>query len=178
MGSAESKDKMHCNRYLNGDGPPHLAEQVDQIISAVPGVVEGNQPDGEMNLKVLKRGLEGYQDSDTIQLDFVFQDGVQTEKHPRPGQNYQGLSTVAYLPQNSMGRKVYKLLEVAFQHKLLFSLETNINGEQFVTFSDIPLKTSEKGGPESDGYPDPEYLKTVLRVLKSHGIKWNKKLNN
>ncbi|KAG9276495.1 E3 ubiquitin-protein ligase DTX3L-like [Astyanax mexicanus] len=178
MGSAESKDKMHCTRYLNGDGPPPLDEQVKESISGtrtlkkIPGVVEGNQPDGgEMKITALRSSVEGYQDNDTIQINFVFEDGIQTEMHPRPGQMYHGLRTAAYLPQNSKGRKVYKLLQAAFQHKLLFTVATSNSGEQFVTFSDIPLKTSQKGGPESNGYPDPKYLDTVLKVLKSRGIK-------
>ncbi|XP_066539897.1 E3 ubiquitin-protein ligase DTX3L1 [Hoplias malabaricus] len=178
MGSAESKEKMYCTRYLNGDGPPPLEEQVKQGINRTSSlqrsikIVEGNQPDGGyMSMALLRRNVEGYPDHDTIQINFIFEDGIQTEKHPNPGQAYYGLKTSAYLPQNSEGRKVYKLLEKAFQYKLLFTVATTSGGEERVTFTDIPLKLSEDGGPESLGYPDPSYLKTVLKVLKSKGIK-------
>ncbi|XP_076827998.1 E3 ubiquitin-protein ligase DTX3L1 [Brachyhypopomus gauderio] len=177
MGSAQSKDKMHCNRYLNGDGPPPLAEQVQSSINGPRNskkrskIVDGNQPsDGQMTMTVHRRSVPGYPKSDTIQIDFVFEDGTQTEKHPNPGQMYCGLHTQAYLPQNSEGRKVYELLKVAFDHKLLFTVTTTNTGEEGVTFSDIPLKTMESGGAKSDCYPDPNYLKTVKKILKSKGI--------
>lgn len=68
------------------------------------------------------------------------------EKHPNPGQKYYGLKTVAFVPQNHEGRKVYYLLQKAFQYKLLFTVATTSTGEERVSFSDIPLKTEESGG--------------------------------
>lgn len=67
------------------------------------------------------------------------------EKHPKPGQKYYGFKTVAFVPQNHEGRKVYHLLEVAFKHKLLFTVKTTGTGEERVAFADIPLKTKESG---------------------------------
>ncbi|KAI4871247.1 hypothetical protein NFI96_019776 [Prochilodus magdalenae] len=178
MGSGESKEKMYCTRYMNGDGPPPLAEQVENSINGTSTlkrgsqIVEGNQPDGgHMTMMVQRRSVEGYPDYDTLQINFVFEDGIQTEKHPNPGKAYYGLSTAAYLPMNNEGTKVYRLLEAAFQNKLLFTVETNSTGDEQVTYTDIPLKTSESGGPESFGYPDPNYLKTVTKLLKSKGFK-------
>ncbi|XP_036435012.1 E3 ubiquitin-protein ligase DTX3L1 [Colossoma macropomum] len=178
MGSAESKEKMYCTRYMNGGGPLPLPEQVDRSINGTSTfkrgseVVEGDQPDGgQMTVTVQRRSVEGYPDCDTLQINFVFEDGIQTEKHPNPGQKYYGLSTVAFLPMNNEGTKVFKLLEVAFQCKLLFKVATTNSGEECVTYTDIPLKIRESGGPESYGYPDPNYLKTVLKILKSKGIK-------
>lgn len=53
---------------------------------------------------------------------------------------------MAFVPQNNEGIKVYRMLEVAFKHKLLFTVATTSTGEERVTFSDIPLKTKESGG--------------------------------
>ncbi|XP_017555789.1 E3 ubiquitin-protein ligase DTX3L1 isoform X1 [Pygocentrus nattereri] len=178
MGSAESKEKMYCTRYMNGGGPPALSEQVEKSINGTSTfkrsseVVEGNQPDGgQMTVIVQRRSVEGYPDCDTLQINFVFEDGIQMEKHPKPGHKYEGLSTAAFLPMNNEGTKVFKLLEAAFQHKLLFTVATTSSGEECITYTDIPLKIRERGGPESCGYPDPNYLKTVLKILKSKGIK-------
>ncbi|TSK34881.1 E3 ubiquitin-protein ligase DTX3L [Bagarius yarrelli] len=124
-----------------------------------------------MSITHLRRNVEGYPDCDTIQITFEFEDGIQTEQHPNPGQQYYGLKTAAFVPQNHEGRKVYRLLEVAFQHKLLFTVATTSTGEERVTFSDIPLKTEESGGYDSFSYPDPKYLKTVTKLLKAKGIK-------
>ncbi|KAK2854798.1 hypothetical protein Q7C36_006667 [Tachysurus vachellii] len=176
MGSEQSKDKMHCTRYINGTGPPTLADQVQNGTNGASKknskIVNGNQPDdGRMSIMHLRRNVEGYPKCDTIQINMEFEDGIQTENHPNPGQKYYGLKTVAYVPQNNEGMKVYRMLEVAFKHKLLFTVATTSTGEERVTFSDIPLKTKESGGHDSFSYPDPEYLKTVTKILKSKGIK-------
>ncbi|MCI4374404.1 hypothetical protein PGIGA_G00005840 [Pangasianodon gigas] len=178
MGSEQSKDKMYCTRYLNGNGPPSLADQVENCADGTSGhkrnskIVNGNQPDdGRMSITHLRRNVEGYPDCDTIQINFEFEDGIQTEKHPNPGQKYHGLKTVAFVPQNHEGRKVYRLLEMAFKYKLLFTVATTSTGEERVTYADIPLKTKESGGHDSFSYPDPKYLKTVTKILKSKGIK-------
>ncbi|XP_058228777.1 E3 ubiquitin-protein ligase DTX3L1 isoform X2 [Hemibagrus wyckioides] len=172
MGSESSKDKMYCNRYLNGTGPPTLANQVKNgTIKINSKIVSGNQPDGRMSIMHLRRNVEGYPNYDTIQMNFEFEDGIQTEEHPNPGQKYYGLKTVAFVPYNHEGIKVYRLLEEAFQYKLLFTVVTTSTGEERVTFSDIPLKTKESGGHDSFSYPDPKYLKTVTKILNLKGIK-------
>ncbi|KAF7708663.1 E3 ubiquitin-protein ligase DTX3L1 [Silurus meridionalis] len=177
MGSEQSKDKMHCTRYLNGNGPPSLTEQVEKATNGTIGhkinskIVIGNQPDdGKMSIMHARRNVEGYPDCDTIQMNFEFDDGIQTEMHPNPGQKYYGLKTVAFVPQNHEGRKVYRMLEAAFKHKLLFTVATTSTGEERVNYSDIPLKTKESGGHDSFSYPDPKYLKTVTKILKLKGI--------
>ncbi|CAB1459325.1 unnamed protein product [Pleuronectes platessa] len=40
-----------------------------------------------------------------------------------------------------------------------------------VTWNDIHHKTSQSGGPENYGYPDPDYLSRVREELKAKGIK-------
>ncbi|KAF5888494.1 E3 ubiquitin-protein ligase DTX3L-like, partial [Clarias magur] len=110
-------------------------------------IVNGNQPDdGRMSIARLTRNVEGYPDCETIQMNFEFDDGIQTENHPNPGQKYYGLKTEAFVPQNHEGRKVYQLLDKAFQHKLLFKVATTSSGEERVTFTDIPLKSKVEGG--------------------------------
>lgn len=73
------------------------------------------------------------------------------EKHPNPRQKYYGLKTTAFVPFNHKGKKLYRLLEVAFKYKLLFTVATTSTGEERVTFSDIPLKTKESGGHDRWG---------------------------
>lgn len=173
MGSSQSKDKMHCTRYLNGKGPPALTEiQANGTNNNKKGsqIKQGNQPEGQMTWAIERRSLPGHSDCDTIQTTFHFEDGIQSERHPYPGHRYKGLDSVAYLPNNNTGVKLLRLLEVAFQHKLLFTVVANSSGEYCVTAADIPLKPLDSG-PVSLGYPDPNYLKTVTKVLKQKGIK-------
>ncbi|XP_077101247.1 E3 ubiquitin-protein ligase DTX3L1 [Siphateles boraxobius] len=174
MGASQSKDKMHCTRYLNGKGPPPLGETAQGSNNQKKNnlIKQGNQPDGgKMNCNIKRRSLPGHPDCDTIQITFSFDDGIQLDTHPDPGQKYRGNVTVAYLPQNTTGTKILSLLMQAFEHQLLFTVAANPSGEYCVTPADIPLKTLDSGGPGSLGYPDPNYLKSVRKSLKVKGIK-------
>ncbi|KAK7881358.1 hypothetical protein WMY93_029767 [Mugilogobius chulae] len=161
MGSGQSSEKMHCNRYLNGQGPPTL----EQAAHIAP--LEGTtQPPGQMTFVVLHRDLPGYPNNDTLQVNFTFPEGVQMEGHPHPGQPYPSLRLCAYLPDSRDGRKILSLLEKAFHYKLLFTVATDQHGDDVVCPASVPLKTQPDGGAVMNGYPDEEYLKTVRRALR------------
>ncbi|XP_042366660.1 E3 ubiquitin-protein ligase DTX3L1 [Plectropomus leopardus] len=170
MGSAQSSDKLHCNRYLRGHGPPSLVQQANGEVNGLYRVQSGCQPEGKMTWVILHRDLPGFPYVNTVQINFVFPDGIQTDKHPHSGQPYTGLRLCAYLPENREGWKVVKLLEKAFNHQLLFTVSTNKDGEDMVTAASIPLKTQTDGGSRAGGYPDPDYLKTVRKLLREKGI--------
>lgn len=173
MGSAQSKDKMHCTRYVNGKGPLSVEQQMEKDLEGVNGThLIGNQPEGEMTLEHERRSLPGYPKDDTIKINFVFPDGIQTEQHPRPGEKFHGLKTSAYLPQNTKGTAVVRLLEKAFKQRLLFTVATGSTGEDAVVPTGIPLKTrNDVSGPNSLCYPDPDYLTKVTKLLRAKGIK-------
>ncbi|GAA6219488.1 E3 ubiquitin-protein ligase DTX3L-like [Lates japonicus] len=168
MGSGQSSDKLHCNRYLNGQGPPSLMQQANEEVNGMYSVVNGCQPEGQMTWVTLCRDLPGFPNDNTLQINYIFPDGIQTEKHPHPGEPYSGLRLCAYLPDNREGNRVLKLLEKAFNQKILFTVTTNQDGSDVVT-SSIPLKIQPDGGSRDDGYPDPDYLKTVRKLLKDKG---------
>ncbi|TNN50111.1 E3 ubiquitin-protein ligase DTX3L [Liparis tanakae] len=170
MGSGQSSEKLYCNRYLDGKGPPSLVQQVREGVSELPRGASGCQPEGQMTWVILHRELPRFPDDNTVQINYIFPDGIQTEKHPHPLRPYSGLRICAYLPDNRDGRAVLKLLEKAFNEQLLFTVATNKDGEDVVTTASIPLKTQPDGGSAVDGYPDSEYLKTVRRLLKDKGI--------
>ncbi|XP_040922307.1 E3 ubiquitin-protein ligase DTX3L1 isoform X2 [Toxotes jaculatrix] len=122
-----------------------------------------------MTFVVLRRDLPGFPNDNTLQINYIFPDGIQTGKHPHPGQPYPGLRLCAYLPDSREGRKVLKLLDKAFNQQLLFAVATSKDGRDLVTPS-IPLKTQPDGGSRDDSYPDSDYLKTVRQLLKDKGI--------
>ncbi|KAL7374264.1 hypothetical protein ABVT39_025249 [Epinephelus coioides] len=169
MGSGQSSDKLHCNRYLKGQGPPSLVQQANAEVNGMHRR-KGCQPEGQMTWVILHRDLPGFPDDNTLQINYIFPDGIQTEEHPHPGQPYAGLRLCAYLPDNRDGRKVLKLLEKAFNQQLLFTVTTKTNGKDTVTATSIPQKTQADAGNGVDGYPDPDYLKTVRKLLKDKGI--------
>ncbi|XP_072306465.1 E3 ubiquitin-protein ligase DTX3L1 [Eucyclogobius newberryi] len=161
MGSNQSSDKMHCNRYLNGQGPPTL-----ERTAHLGPPVGSTQPPGQMTWVLLHRELPGFPNENTLQTNFTFPEGEQTEGHPRPGQPYPSLRLCAYLPDSREGRRILALLEKAFQQQLLFTVSTDLHGEDVVCPASVPLKTQPEGGVVMNGYPDEEYLKTVRRALK------------
>lgn len=165
MGSGQSSNTFHCNRYLNGKGPPSLVQQANKEVNGIRAL-NGSQPDGQMTWVILHRNLPGFPDDDTLQINYVFPDGIQTEKHPHPGQPYTGLQQCTYLPDNHKGRRVLKLLVKAFNQQILFKVATNKDGEDIVTTAVIPLKTQPDRQSRVDGYPDSDYLKMIRKLLK------------
>ncbi|XP_024230453.1 E3 ubiquitin-protein ligase DTX3L1 [Oncorhynchus tshawytscha] len=165
------QEKMYCTRYLDGQGPPALIDQANgDVKGSYAEVSEGSQPEGQMTWVILHRDLPGYPGDNTIQINYVFADGIQTDKHPNPGQTFLGMRTLAYLPDNRDGRRILGLLDKAFYQRLVFTVATNENGEDMVTWADIPHKTTPDAGKDSHSYPDPDYLKTARKILKDKGI--------
>ncbi|XP_029008155.1 E3 ubiquitin-protein ligase DTX3L [Betta splendens] len=142
------------------------------ICKDVFGVIEGNQPDGQMTWRKSTSSLPGY-DCGTIEINYDIPTGKQTDKHPSPGQLYRGINRIAFLPDNKEGNEVLHLLKRAFNQKLIFTVgssrTTGLDNQ--VTWNDIHHKTSIYGGPQCFGYPDPDYLFRVKEELKAKGIK-------
>jgi len=69
--------------------------------------------------------------------------------HPQPGQPYEGIVRSAYLPNNERGKLVCKLLRIAFDRKLVFTIgrSRTTGKEGVVTWNDIHHKTRMDGGP-------------------------------
>ncbi|KAM3917001.1 E3 ubiquitin-protein ligase DTX3L, partial [Leptodactylus fuscus] len=142
-------------------------------VCAVPyGVVIGNQPDGTMTHTTCGQSLPGYPECGTIQITYSIPGGVQQKNHPNPGRTFSGTSRTAFLPDNQEGRQVLQLLRKAFNQKLIFTVgESRTSGaKDTVTWNDVHHKTSMYGGPQSFGYPDPDYLKRVRDELKAKGV--------
>uniref|UniRef100_A0A914WC66 E3 ubiquitin-protein ligase n=1 Tax=Plectus sambesii TaxID=2011161 RepID=A0A914WC66_9BILA len=79
---------------------------------------------------------------------------------------------MAFLPYNDEGRLVLKLLKLAFDHRLTFTVGDSITtgAKNVVVWNNIHHKTSLHGGPQCFGYPDPTYLSRVQEELHAAGI--------
>ncbi|KAM4588343.1 uncharacterized protein PAE49_002831 [Odontesthes bonariensis] len=143
------------------------------ICKDVFGVIEGDQPKGKMSYVKGFSPLPGFSDCGHILITYEIRGGVQTKEHPNPGKHYSGIARSAYLPDNKEGNEVLRLLQKAFDQRLIFTVGTSrtTGAENQVTWNDIHHKTSISGGPQSFGYPDPNYLKRVKEELKAKGIK-------
>uniref|UniRef100_A0A8C1TZZ3 E3 ubiquitin-protein ligase n=1 Tax=Cyprinus carpio TaxID=7962 RepID=A0A8C1TZZ3_CYPCA len=142
------------------------------VCKEVFGKMEGNQPDGKMHVTNSRWDLPGYPGCGTIEITYDIPSGIQTEKHPNPGKAFHGANRRAYLPDNDEGKEVLALLQKAFNQKLIFTVgkSTTSGMDNVVTWNDVHHKTNKNGGPESYGYPDPDYLKRVKDELKAKGI--------
>ncbi|XP_070540305.1 E3 ubiquitin-protein ligase TRIM56-like isoform X2 [Ptychodera flava] len=137
------------------------------------GTRTGNMPPGEMTHVVQKGSLPGYISCNTIVITYNFKAGTQGAEHPNPGKPYQGTTRTAYLPDNAEGREVLKLLRIAFDRRLTFTIDTSrtTGRRDSIVWNDIRHKTGEQGGAEGYGYPDPGYLARVKDELAALGVK-------
>ncbi|XP_052100378.1 uncharacterized protein LOC127734517 [Mytilus californianus] len=139
----------------------------------VYGIVRGTQPTGTMKVEHRPQfHLQGHKKHGSWVITYTFFSDKQTAEHPNPGKSYRGTSRTAYLPANEKGTMVMKLLKIAFDRKLVFTIgHSRTTGEEnVVTWNDIHHKTSMGGGPQAFGYPDPEYLDRVLDELAAKGV--------
>ncbi|XP_062620291.1 uncharacterized protein LOC134281872 [Saccostrea cucullata] len=137
------------------------------------GKMTGDQPPGTVSLRKEWRSLPGYEDcSECIIITYTIRGGLQGEDHPNPNRYFKGITRSGYLPNNTKGRQVVKLLNIAFSRKLVFTIgRSRTTGEEgVVTWNDISHKTRPDGGPQKFGYPDDTYLDRVLAELAVKGV--------
>ncbi|PFX14654.1 uncharacterized protein LOC111344503 [Stylophora pistillata] len=137
------------------------------------GVLQGNQPPGEMRHRTERYSVPGYEGDGTIVVDYDFPPGIQGKNHPHPGQRFGGTTRQAYLPDTREGREVLQLLRRAFDARLVFTVGTsNTTGcSNQITWNGIHHKTSMGGGPYGFGYPDSDYMSRVKEELAAKGIR-------
>jgi len=142
------------------------------VCQTIYGIRTGTQPKGTMKSSTSSEGLHGYEKYGCITINYNFNDGIQEAHHPSPGSVYYGTSRTAYLPDCPEGRKVLKLLELAFQRQLVFTIGTSVTTGQSdcVIWNGIHHKTSQTGGSTNFGYPDETYLERVTDELNAKGV--------
>lgn len=100
--------------------------------------------------------------------------GVQGTEHPNPGQAYYavGFPRVCYLPDNNLGRRVLRLLQIAFERRLIFTIGRSITTgrEDVITWNEIHHKTELGPSTSGHGYPDTSYLERTLAELAAQGV--------
>ncbi|XP_068767339.1 E3 ubiquitin-protein ligase DTX1 isoform X2 [Struthio camelus] len=141
---------------------------------AIYGEKTGTQPPGKMEFHLIPHSLPGYPDSKTIRIVYDIPTGIQGPEHPNPGRKFtaRGFPRHCYLPDNEKGRKVLKLLIVAWDRRLVFTVGTsNTTGESdTVVWNEIHHKTEFGSNLTGHGYPDPNYLDNVLAELLAQGV--------
>jgi len=141
----------------------------------IHGQKTGNMP-ANAQMMWIKQGvsLPGYSDCGLIVIKYHLTDGIQDETHPNPGKAYfaKSFPRHAFLPDNSKGNMVLKMLKTAFQRGLTFTIGRSITrGEDdCITWNGIHHKTLINSNGSGHGYPDPGYLDRVIEELGQFGI--------
>ncbi|XP_041361924.1 dentin sialophosphoprotein-like [Gigantopelta aegis] len=139
----------------------------------VYGILTGDMPPGTMSDKVIPNiSCPGYEGHGVIVIDYYFDDGTQTDQHPNPGKPYHGTRRRGFLPDTDEGRSILRLLKIAFDRMLTFTIgQSTITGrEDTVTWGDISHKTNTHGGPDRNAFPDPTFLSRVRNDLADKGV--------
>ncbi|XP_063740019.1 E3 ubiquitin-protein ligase DTX4-like isoform X2 [Eleginops maclovinus] len=138
------------------------------------GVKTGNQPAGKMEYHVIPHSLPGHPDCKSIRIIYNIPPGLQGPEHPNPGKPFtaRGFPRHCYLPDSEKGRKVLKLLLVAWDRRLIFSIGTSsTTGESdTVIWNEVHHKTEFGSNLTGHGFPDPGHLNNVLEELRAQGI--------
>ncbi|KAM6954596.1 E3 ubiquitin-protein ligase DTX1 [Aplochiton taeniatus] len=141
---------------------------------AIYGEKTGTQPPGKMEYHVIPHCLPGYPEARTIRIVYDIPAGIQTTEHPSPGKKFtaRGFPRHCYLPDVEKGRKVLKLLIMAWDRRLIFTIGTSsTTGEaDTVIWNEVHHKTEFGSNLTGHGYPDPKYLDNVLTELSSQGV--------
>uniref|UniRef100_G3UQW5 E3 ubiquitin-protein ligase n=1 Tax=Meleagris gallopavo TaxID=9103 RepID=G3UQW5_MELGA len=164
---------LHClvAMYNNGNKDGSLQCPTCKTIY---GVKTGTQPPGKMEYHIIPHALPGHSDCKTIRIIYNIPPGVQGPEHPNPGKSFtaRGFPRHCYLPDSEKGRKVLKLLLVAWDRRLIFAIGTSsTTGESdTVIWNEIHHKTEFGSNLTGHGYPDVNYLDNVLAELAAQGI--------
>ncbi|XP_038058983.1 E3 ubiquitin-protein ligase DTX4-like isoform X2 [Patiria miniata] len=138
------------------------------------GVKHGNQPPGRMDYHIIPPSLQGFPECSTIRIIYDIPPGTQGAEHPNPGKRYsaRGFPRHCYLPDNEIGRKILKLLIIAWERRLLFTIGTSATTSESstVVWNEIHHKTEFGSNVTGHGFPDPNYFDNVLSELASQGV--------
>ncbi|KAM8969505.1 E3 ubiquitin-protein ligase DTX4 [Sarcophilus harrisii] len=164
---------LHClvAMYNNGNKDGSLQCPTCKTIY---GVKTGTQPPGKMEYHLIPHSLPGHPDCKTIRIIYNIPPGIQGPEHPNPGKSFtaRGFPRHCYLPDSEKGRKVLKLLLVAWDRRLIFAVGTSsTTGESdTVIWNEVHHKTEFGSNLTGHGYPDANYLDNVLAELAAQGI--------
>lgn len=133
------------------------------------GEKRGNQPRGSMEWTLVSPQLPSRSTPvSLIQITYHIASGIQGREHPNPGRPYYavGFPRVCYLPNTKQGRRVLKLLQVAWERRLVFTVGRSLTTgrEDVITWNGIHHKTEPSAALE------PNFLENCIKELALLGV--------
>uniref|UniRef100_A0A7S2W358 RING-type E3 ubiquitin transferase n=1 Tax=Rhizochromulina marina TaxID=1034831 RepID=A0A7S2W358_9STRA len=135
--------------------------------------VPGPQPAGEMKAWLRPDiSCDGYFDTGTWCIRYIFPSGRQNKRMLRPGEPYSGTTRSVFLPDCAEGRQALQLLKKAFSLGQLFVVGDSITTslKNTVVWASIHQKTNLQGGANGHGWPDKGYFERLLSECAAKGI--------
>lgn len=174
MDTPEDPRKLNCGHIFCQDCIGQhfkLNNPVCPTCGSIQGEITGNQPPGTMKVYRLPSCLSGYPLCGRIVIEYDIPGGYQGKEHKTPGRLYEGIKRSGYLPDNEKGQLVAKMLRIAFDRKLVFTIgDSRTTGKQgVVTWNDIHHKTNPNPHGQF-GYPDETYLDRVIDEMSAKGV--------
>lgn len=158
MLNAAQKDKQ-CSNYLSCP-----------VCQTIHGMKTGDQPlSGTMDIREDAIPLPGHPGYGTITVTYNF-----NHCSNKQGMQYNsnGFPRVCFIPASHEGRKLLKLLQIAFNRRLIFTIGTSITSgtPNCVVWNNIHHKTERNSNSSGHGYPDPNYIKNATLELAVQGV--------
>ncbi|KAG4068484.1 hypothetical protein HA402_004825 [Bradysia odoriphaga] len=123
------------------------------------GTEIGTCPDGTMTTSIVGAPCEGYEKYKTIIVQYTVESS-----------GYQ-LNRMAFLPDNNEGNELLRLLKIAWDRRICFTIGTSAtNGQDNALVWNIHHKTAQNGGVMSHGYPDETFFDRCKSELSAFGI--------
>ena len=139
------------------------------ICGVIYGIMTGDMPAGSMlviRYPPEALTLEGIPDTPVYEISYRMKAGT------RGDIQFPSTQRSAFLPCNDEGKEILRLLIIAFERRLTFTLGTSVTTGRTnqIIWNGIHHKTSVEGGPPFFGYPDPTYFSRVREELAAKGI--------
>ena len=139
------------------------------ICGIIYGIMTGDMPEGTMSViryppEALT--LEGYPNLPCYEIIYTMNSGT------RDRIQFPGTTRHAFLPCNDEGKEILRLLIIAFERKLTFTIGTSVTTGRTnqIVWNGIHHKTSVEGGPAFFGFPDDTYFLRIKEELAAKGI--------
>nr|XP_039269859.1 CBL-interacting protein kinase 18-like [Styela clava] len=164
----EEKRKMKIEIEKLKTGKKGAESQSPSQTTSGLRIINQQPPGGMLLWNVLEESLPGYEGWKTLVITYSFHAG-----------SLEGISYEAqelkneYLPWDD-GLICFNLLRQAFNAGLIFKIqEVGDRRGKIVWNDEFPHKTNKTGGPENNGYPDPNHTMKLKKALETKGFEYD-----
>ncbi|XP_077968789.1 uncharacterized protein LOC144422815 [Styela clava] len=131
-------------------------------------IINQQPSDGKWSWDWSPESLPGYEERWTLVIIYLFPAGS------LKGVSYEAQKFTEYLPTTTDGWSCLNLLEQAFNEGLIFKIqEVGDRRGKIVWNDEFPHKTNKTGGPENNGYPDPNHTIKLKEALEAKEFKFD-----